>query len=301
MSMTDKVVESKAEQLVHILKSYESVAVAFSGGVDSAVVAKAARLALGDSSIAVTAVSPSLAADEKEIAQQVAEKIGIRHRFIETQEFDNPDYTANAPNRCYFCKTELYSRLTAMIPELKVHVLANGSNVDDQGDWRPGMTAADEHQVRSPLLEAEIDKQQVRLLAKHWDLPIWDKPATPCLSSRIAYGESVTPERVLMIDRAERFLKEQGLTELRVRYHPGDIARIEVPIEDLERLTDPAWRVPLLSYFRTLGFRHITLDLQGFRSGSMNIGTVANTACQSTDMKSSSCGSTNCGTDPSEG
>ena len=207
--------------------------------------------------------------------------------LVTADEINDPRYLANDGRRCFFCKTELYSRLTAMIPELKVHVLANGSNVDDQGDWRPGMTAADEHQVRSPLLEAEIDKQQVRLLAKHWDLTIWDKPATPCLSSRIAYGESVTPERVLMIDRAERFLKEQGLTELRVRYHPGDIARIEVPIEDLERLTDPAWRVPLLSYFRTLGFRHITLDLQGFRSGSMNIGTVANTACQSTDMKSS--------------
>ena len=261
---------ARRDELLSTLKGYGRVAVAFSGGVDSTVVAKAAQVALGDEAIAVTAVSDSLAEGELEEAQDLATRIGIRHRVIRTEEFANPSYVQNGTDRCYFCKSELYGRLSGLLGELGVDVIVSGANTDDSGDHRPGMKAAAENRVRHPLQECGLGKTDVRALAKEWDLPTWDKPATPCLSSRVAYGESVTPERVRMIDQAEQWLRGRGLRLLRVRYHKGDMARIEVPLDDLPRLASPEIRAELVPAFRALGFKYVALDLEGFRSGSLN-------------------------------
>ncbi len=267
---TDPTLNAHRERLVETLRSYGRVAVAYSGGVDSTVVAQAAYQALGDAAIAVTAVSDSLASGELEEAQELARRIGIRHRVIRTEEFADPNYLRNAPDRCYFCKSELYGRLTGLLGELGADVIASGANIDDLGEHRPGLRAAAENGVRHPLQECGLGKAEVRALARAWGLPTWDKPATPCLSSRIAYGEEVTPERTRMIDRAEQWLRRRGLRILRVRYHKWDLARIEVPLDDLPRLVDLQTRGELVSAFRALGFKFVTLDLEGFRSGSFN-------------------------------
>ena len=271
MAASSPTVDEKRCRLLKTLSGYGRVAVAFSAGVDSTVVAKAAASACGDGAVAVTAVSPSLPDGEAEEAGRLAALIGIRHRLIVTDEFGNPDYLRNTPDRCYFCKTELYDRLADHLDELEVDVIVNGANLDDEGDYRPGMQAAADHAVRSPLIEAKLTKSDVRELARDWDLPIWDKPASPCLSSRIAYGLAVTPERVERVDAAERFLRtEFGLRELRVRHEENDLARIEVPLAALPRLVEPAARKTISDRFRALGFRYVTIDLDGFRSGSMN-------------------------------
>lgn len=262
---------SKRDYLLAILAGCGRVAVAFSAGVDSTVVAKAAQLACGDSTIALTAVSPSLASGEREEAERLAQLIGIRHRVILTEEFKSADYLKNAPDRCYFCKTELYTQLERLAPELGFETIVNGANIDDRGDYRPGMQAAGEHRVRSPLIEAGFTKAEVRVLAREWSLPVWDKPASPCLSSRIAYGLEVTPERVRRVDDAEQYLREAlGLRELRVRHEANDLARIEVSVADLGRLTDAELRAAVCTKLHELGFKYVTLDLDGFRSGSMN-------------------------------
>ena len=272
MSTVPPDIEQKRDRLLRILQGYGRVAVALSAGVDSTVVAKAARIACGENAVAVTAVSSSLAAGEEEQAVEMARQIGIRHQVVQTQEFSDPNYLQNPVNRCYYCKSELYSRLTELAPTLGVDVLANGANLDDRGDYRPGMQAAGEFQVRSPLIEAEFTKSDVRALAKLWDLPVWDKPATPCLSSRIAYGVEVTPERVRRIDDAEQFLRQElNLRELRVRCEANDLARIELPIDAIAQLTSPALRDKIRAKLHTLGFRYVTLDLDGFRSGSLNV------------------------------
>ncbi|MCX7421530.1 MAG: ATP-dependent sacrificial sulfur transferase LarE [Planctomycetia bacterium] len=262
----------KRDGLLTTLASYGRVAVAFSGGVDSAVVARAAFEACGNDAVAVTAVSFSLATGELEEARKLAALIGIRHTFIETLEFQNDNYLANPSNRCYFCKTELYSQLETRLDELGVDVICNGANVDDQSDYRPGMTAATEHKVRSPLIETGLTKADVRALAKHWSLPCWDKPAMPCLSSRIAYGVSVTSERVHRIDAAEQFLRREfGLREFRVRLEANDLARIEVSLNEIAPLLRlPSFEV-ISRELRSLGFRSVTIDLEGFRSGNLNL------------------------------
>ena len=270
MSELSATLAQKRDQLLATIAAAGPCVVAFSAGVDSTVVAKAAQLALGDQAIAVTAVSPSLAQGELDDAKRLAAQIGIRHEIIETAEFQSPQYRQNAPDRCYHCKTELYTRLETLLPRWNAKGLLNGANLDDRGDYRPVMRAAAEHQVRSPLLECGFTKAEVRQLAAHWGLEVWDKPASPCLASRIAYGEEVTPERTAMIDQAEQFLRSLGLRELRVRYHRGDLARIEVPGEALAALAAPETRERIVDRFKELGFRYVTLDLQGFRSGSMN-------------------------------
>jgi uncharacterized protein len=260
-----------ADRLLAVLRSCGRVAVALSAGVDSSVVAKAAALAATEPALAVTADSPSLAAGELEQAQRIAALVGLRHVVLPTREFDNPDYARNPSNRCYFCKTELYSRLHEQRGALGYDVIVNGANLDDLGDHRPGMLAAREHHVRSPLIEAGLDKAAVRRLAQRWGLPVWDKPASPCLSSRIAYGVAATPERVRRIDEAEQWLR--GILderELRVRLEANELARVEVPISALPRFVAEPLREQVVSRLLALGFRQVTLDLRGFRSGSLN-------------------------------
>ena len=256
------------EQLVSHLAQLPNCIVAFSGGVDSAVVAKAAQLALGEKAVAVTGVSASLATGELEIAKRIATSIGIRHEIVHTDELSREGYLENQPNRCWHCKTELYDHLGQLAQQLNINVMLNGANVDDLGDFRPGMQAADENQVRSPLAECGFDKAAVRELAKHWQLEVWDKPATPCLSSRVVYGLDITPERLSRIDSAELFLRELGLQNVRVRYHQDDLARLEVALSDLPQLCAEGIRQQVANKLRELGFRYITLDLEGFRSGS---------------------------------
>jgi uncharacterized protein len=211
-----------------------------------------------------------MADGELHAARKLAAVIGLRHVEIQTEEFENPSYVANAPDRCFHCKSELYSQLDRLAEHGGMKVIVNGANADDLGDYRPGMKAAAEHRVRSPLAECGITKQEVRELAAAWELPVADKPATPCLSSRIAYGEKVTPERLAMIDRAEEFLRSLGFRELRVRYHAGDMARIEVPLDEVGRFCDDEIRSVVVKTFTDLGFKFVTLDLAGFRSGNLN-------------------------------
>ena len=267
---SEPALNARRAKLFETLRNYGRVAVAYSGGIDSTVVAQAAHEAMGDAAVAVTAVSESLASGELEEAQELAQLIGIRHRIIRTTEFADPNYLRNQADRCYFCKSELYQRLSGMLDQLEADVIVSGTNADDLGDYRPGMQAATENRVRHPLQECGLGKADVRALARAWGLPTWDKPASPCLSSRIAYGEQVTVERVHMIDQAEQWLRQQGLRTLRVRYHKGDMARIEVALGDLSRFIEPEFRTLLIAVFRDLGFKFVTLDLEGFRSGSLN-------------------------------
>jgi uncharacterized protein len=267
MHVAEPETKSKRDRLLDLLRGYGSCAVAFSGGVDSAVVAKAAQLALGENAVAVTGTSAALAAGELEAATRLATLIGVRHVVIPTEEFGNPDYLANNSDRCYHCKSELYTQLGNLSERLSVRVVLNGANADDLHDYRPGMRAADENAVRSPLAECGFTKQDVRQLATEWELPVAEKPATPCLSSRVAYGVEVTPERLTMIDRGEQLLRSLGFGELRVRYHANDLARIEVPLEQLEQLCEPEIRAAITDEFQRIGFKFVTLDLAGFRSG----------------------------------
>ena len=260
----------KINRLVDFMKSMQHCVVAYSGGVDSAVVAKIAALVLGERAKAVMAVSPSVAAGEVESAKKLAEEIGIDFHLIHTSEMEDPRYLKNDERRCYYCKQGLYLALKEFVREFPHTMIANGTNTDDLGDYRPGLEAARELRVVSPLVEAGLNKQNVRQLAKQWNLSVWDKPATPCLSSRIAYGESVTPERLRMVDQAETYLRSLGLRELRVRYHAGDLARIEIPQGEVSRFATLAEDKKIANRFQDLGFRFVTLDLVGFRSGSLN-------------------------------
>jgi len=260
----------KWDRLLAVLRELKTVAVAFSGGIDSTVVAKAAYLTLGECAVAVTADSPSVPRAEIEEAQELARLIGIRHRVVPTEEFDDPDYVRNDGARCYFCKSELYDRIETLLPELGVSVICSGANLDDQGDYRPGLKAAAEHAVRHPLQEAGFHKAEVRALAQAWGLPTWDKPASPCLSSRLAPGVEVTQERTARVEAAEAYLHALGLRECRVRLHEGELARIEVPASALARMAEPEVRDELVQRLKALGFQFVTLDLEGFRSGSLN-------------------------------
>jgi len=263
-------IAAKRDRLIELLKSYGSCAVAFSGGLDSTVLAKAAQLALGARAVAVTGLSAALAGSELEEAKSLARLIGISHELIERGELSLTAYRANNADRCYHCKIDLFTRMEKLAEALGAAVVADGSNRDDQGDYRPGLRAAAEKKVKSPLAECGFSKAEIRALAEHWQLPVWDKPASPCLSSRIAYGEAVTPERLAMIERAEGFLHKRGFKPVRVRYHRGDAARIEASAEAIQRFADPQFRREVVEYFKSLGFKYVSLDLEGFRSGSLN-------------------------------
>ncbi len=266
--MTD--LDSQREQLLGVMRSLESCGVAMSAGVDSTVVAKAAQLALGDRAVAFTGASASLANGELDEARALTKLIGIRHEVISTAEMDDPRYRQNASDRCFHCRTELYTQMAARAQQMGLSALVNGANADDADDYRPGMEAARQHHVRSPLAECDMGKQQVRELAEAWKLPVWNKPDAPCLSSRLAYGQEVTPERLAMIDQAEQYLRNRGMPAVRVRYHEGDMARIEVPVDSIERLCRSDLRHGLVEHLRELGFKFVALDLEGFRSGSLN-------------------------------
>lgn len=259
---------SPIDRLLDWFSDTTECAVALSGGVDSAVVAAAAQRTLGEAAIAFTAVSPSLAEDERHRAKETARQIGIRHLEIQTDEHLNEAYRANNSDRCFHCKSTLYAAAQEQLGTSTR--LLNGANLDDVGDFRPGMTAARQFGVRSPLLECHIDKAGVREIAKKWGLEVWDKPASPCLSSRVAYGVEVTPERLSMIERAERLLTTLGFGPHRVRFHDGNLARLEIQSTDFGRLVDPEFRDQLHRQMRDIGFRFVAVELAEFVSGSLN-------------------------------
>ena len=260
-----------AEQLIAELRSYHRPVVAFSGGVDSAVVARAAFEADRSTALAVTSIGPAVAESERAIARDVAGGIGIEHIELPTDEWRNPSYVRNAPDRCFHCKSELYGAIRRW---LEAHGMADreivsGTNVDDLGDFRPGLEAARDFAVRHPLVACGLTKPQVRDLARLWGIPVWNKPAAPCLASRVAYGVEVSPERLLRIERAESLLRELGFRIVRVRLHADELARIEVPREDIPTLIDRLDQ-SAVERLKELGFRRVTVDLEGFRSGNLN-------------------------------
>ena len=257
-------------RLLSAISGFDSALVAFSGGLDSSVIAKAAQLALGERTLAVTAWSPSSCEHEKEEAAQVAREIGIRHLLIESGEFEDARYLRNDKDRCYYCKQIRFSEMVRIAQEQNFQVVLDGSNADDQFDYRPGKRAAEELGVRSPLAELGITKETARDLAKGWNLSVWNKPAEPCLSTRVPYDQPLTESLLRRIEAAESCLKAFGFSPLRVRAQGESTARIEVPVDQIGKLLEPPVRESLLDKFQTLEFRTVSVDLRGFRSGSMN-------------------------------
>ena len=261
--------QTKQGVLLDRLQASRGLIVALSGGVDSSYLAWAAHQALGEEALAVTAVSPSYPRAHREMVERVVEQFGMSHRFVETREMERPDYRANGPDRCYHCKTELFVRLGEIARAEGIGSIAYGINTDDTTDFRPGHRAASEHDVLAPFLDAELSKSEIRALSRNADLPTADLPASACLSSRLPYGQEVTPERLRQIELGEERLRELGFRQVRLRHH-GELARIEIDTRELARALDPEMAMAISAAIKPLGFRYVSLDLEGYRMGSLN-------------------------------
>jgi pyridinium-3,5-biscarboxylic acid mononucleotide sulfurtransferase len=261
--------QQKQQKLFDILQGLGRVMVAYSGGTDSAYLAWAAHQVLGPNAVAITADSASIPESHKRDAEQFVRRFGIAHEYIETYEFDNPDYVKNDPNRCFHCKDELFTRLEEVGRAREIPHIVYGVNVDDLGDYRPGQNAARNHKVNAPLVDANLTKAEIRELSRAAGLPTWDRPASACLSSRIPYGTPVTLQNVKTVEIGEDELKSLGFRQFRVRFH-GEVVRIEIAREELPRALNMEMAARLTTIFKQLGFKYVTLDLEGYRQGSLN-------------------------------
>lgn len=261
--------DAKFERLTDLLREQDDLLVAFSAGVDSTFLLKAAHMVLGERAIALTASSPAVPPGELDAAKEFATSLGCRHIVLDSHELANPSYSQNPVNRCFFCKDELYRICRAEADKLGIQCIVDGTNLDDLKDHRPGLKAADEWGVRHPLVEAEMTKKDIRRYSRELQLPTWDKPSSPCLSSRFPYGTEIDLERLKKVAACEVFMKELRFREFRVRYH-GELARIEVAQDEIDRLFEKATRDAVVKRFKQVGFKYVSVDLQGFRSGSLN-------------------------------
>lgn len=265
--------EAKERRLFELLGRLDAVMVAFSGGADSAYLAWAATNVLGPRAVCVTADSPSYPDHHRQLALRLARDFGLRHEMVPTAELERPEYRANPVDRCYYCKHELYTTLTGLARARGIPAIVDGNNADDRGDYRPGRRAAREFGVRSPLDEADLSKPEIRALSRRAGLPTWDEPASACLSSRIPYHSEVTGEKLRTIERAERILRDLGFRVCRVRHH-DTLARLEIGRDELARALEPELRERIVRELRALGYQHVTIDLQGYRMGSLNEGVL---------------------------